>query len=159
VLNVFRLFAKMSGKRLEAESDGAVPLEEILRGGVRARPDVSALASLDQHKLCVLVWDYHDDDTPGPEADIDLLLENLPLVDGQAKVEHFRIDGDHSNAFTAWKRIGSPQQPAPEQYALLEKAGRLATVGEPESVHVAGGRAILKFKLPRQAVSLLQLTW
>jgi xylan 1,4-beta-xylosidase len=159
VLNVFRMFAKMSGKRLDAESGGAVPLGEILRGGVRAGPDVSALASLDQHKLCVMVWHYHDDDAPGPEADVDLLLENLPFVDGQAKVEHFRIDEDHSNAFTAWKRIGSPQQPTPEQYALLEKAGRLATVGEPESVRVAGGRATLKFKLPRQAVSLLQVTW
>jgi xylan 1,4-beta-xylosidase len=107
----------------------------------------------------VLVWHYHDDDTPGPEADVDLLLENLPLVEGGVTVENFRIDGDHSNAFAAWKRIGSPQQPTPGQYSLLEKAGRLATLDGSENVRVAGGKAALKFKLPRQAVSLLQLTW
>ena len=35
VLNVFRMFAKMGGKRVAAESDGAVPLDEILKSGVR----------------------------------------------------------------------------------------------------------------------------
>ena len=159
VLNTFRMFARMSGRRLDAESDGAMSLEEILRGGVRAKPEVSALATLDQHKLSVLVWHYHDDDVPGPEADVELTLDNLPLTNGEARLEHFRIDEDHSNAFTAWIRMGSPQQPTPEQYIQLEKAGRLAALGGPENVPVAGGKATLAFKLPRQAVSLLQLSW
>src|SRR5439155_2781919 len=34
VLNVFRLFAKMTGDRVAAESDGMVPLDAILRSGV-----------------------------------------------------------------------------------------------------------------------------
>src|SRR5262245_30704322 len=59
VLNVFRMFAKMTGKRVAAESDGAVPLDVIVKGGVRDKPDVAALASLDAGKLCVLVWHYH----------------------------------------------------------------------------------------------------
>src|SRR5262249_14239103 len=68
VLNVFRMFSKMSGQRLAVESDGEVSLDTILRQGVREKPDVSALASLDQNKLCVLVWHYHDDDVAGPDA-------------------------------------------------------------------------------------------
>src|SRR5213076_410119 len=56
VLNVFRMFAKMSGQRLAVESDSAVPLEEVVRGGVGAKPDVSALASLVGNKLSLLVW-------------------------------------------------------------------------------------------------------
>ncbi|HXT42001.1 MAG TPA: beta-xylosidase [Candidatus Angelobacter sp.] len=159
VLNTFRMFARMSGRRLDVESDGAVPLDEILRGGVRAKTDVSALVTLDQRKLCVLVWHYHDDDVPGPEADVELTLDNLPVTNGGARLEHFRIDEDHSNAFTAWRRIGSPQKPTPEQYALFEKAGRLATLAGPENVHVSEGRATLRFQLPRRAVSLLQLNW
>ena len=72
VLNVFRMFSKMSGQRLAAESSGAVSLDAILKDGVRAKPDVSALASLDGKKLSVLVWHYHDDDVPGPDAAVEL---------------------------------------------------------------------------------------
>jgi xylan 1,4-beta-xylosidase len=120
---------------------------------------VSALASLDQNMLCVLAWHYHDDDLPGPEAEVELTLNRLPLANGEAKLQHFRIDEDHSNAFTAWKRIGSPQHPTPEQYAKLENTGRLAALGTTETVQVLSGRATLRFKLPRQAVSLLEFVW
>src|SRR5438094_9457041 len=68
VLNVFRMFGKMSGQWLVVESDHTVPLETMLKNGVRDQPDVTALASLDQNKLAVLVWHYHDDDLPGPDA-------------------------------------------------------------------------------------------
>jgi len=66
VLNVFRMFGKMSGRRVMVQSSGEIPLDVILRDGVRGAPDVSALASFDRNKLCVLVWHYHDDDVPVP---------------------------------------------------------------------------------------------
>jgi xylan 1,4-beta-xylosidase len=159
VLNVFRMFAKMSSQRLAVESDAAVPLEEILRRGVREKPDVTALASLDQNKLCVLIWHYHDDDVPGPEAEIELALNALPIASGEATLQHFRIDEDHSNAFTAWKRLGSPQQPTPEQYSQLEQTRRLAALAGAENVRAEKAGVVVRFKLPRQAVSLLTLTW
>ena len=69
VLNVFRMFGKMSGERVAVESSGAVPLDDIMRSGVRGeKPDVSALASVDGNKMFVLAWHYHDDDVPGPTA-------------------------------------------------------------------------------------------
>jgi xylan 1,4-beta-xylosidase len=153
------MFAKMRGQRLAAESDSAVPLEEIVRRGVGAQPDVSALASLDGNKLWVLVWHYHDDDVPGPDAEVELTLDSLPLASGKANLQHFRIDEDHSNAFALWKKVGSPQQPASEQYAQLERACQLAAMGAAETVRVEAGKATVRFKLPRQGVSLLQLTW
>jgi len=159
VLNVFRMFGQMSGRRLAVESDGAVPIDAMLKEGVRARPDVSALASLDRNRLCVLVWHYHDDDVPGPAADVEFALGGLPLRAGAARLRHFRIDGEHSNAFTAWQRLGSPQQLTPEQYAQLEKAGQLAAMGAPETVRVKDAKATVRLKLPRQAVSLLVLEW
>jgi xylan 1,4-beta-xylosidase len=159
VLNVFRMFAKMSGRRLAAHSDGAVPLEAILRSGVRANPDVSALASLDANKLCVVVWHYHDDDLPGPDAEVSVKLDGQPFESGQAKLRHYRVDETHSNAFAAWKRIGAPQQPSAEQYAELKKAGRLADLGPPSAIQITDGQATIAFKLPRQAVSLLEITW
>jgi len=155
VLNVFRMFSQMTGERLHAESDHAVPLETILRTGVREKPDVSALATLDQRKLTLLVWHYHDDDLPGPDAAINLVISGLQRMKGKANVEHFRIDQDHSNAFTVWKIMGSPQAPTPEQYAQLEKAGRLASLNATQTVEPVDGQLSLTFKLPRQAISLL----
>ena len=159
VLNVFRMFSRMNGRRLAVESDGAIPLDEITRHGARSKPDVSALASFDQRKICVLVWHYHDDDTPGPEAAIRLQLNNLPPRAGDLHIQQWRIDEDHSNAYTAWQRMGSPQQPTAEQVARLEKAGQLAEVVEPIVSTDEGSTVFLDFQLPRQAVSLLQLLW
>ena len=157
VLNAFRMFSKMSGRRLPVASDAAVPLDEITRRGVRGKPDVSALASRDGNTLSVLVWHYHDDDVPGPDAAVALALDGLPPDLSRVELEHFRIDEDHSNAFAAWKRMGSPQAPTPEQYARLEQAGQLAALGPPERLPVSQGTALLQFALPRQAVSLLVL--
>jgi len=159
VLNVFRMFAKMSGRRVEAESDGGVTLDEIIRRGVRDKSDVSALASLERNQLSVFLWHYHDDDLAGPEAQVELALNNLPLANGEATLLHFRIDEAHSNAFTAWKRMGSPPQPSRDQYAQLEKAGQLAALSTADPIRVENGKATVLIKLPRQAVSLLQITW
>jgi xylan 1,4-beta-xylosidase len=159
VLNVFRMFGKMSGQRIAVESDSALPLETILKDGVRAHADVSALASLDRNRLCVLMWHYHDDDVPGPAADVELLLSGLPWHAGKARLQQFLIDNSHSNAFTAWQRMGSPQQPTSDQYARLDRAGQLTALRLPDTVQVKKSAATVRLKLPRQAVSLLMLEW
>jgi xylan 1,4-beta-xylosidase len=156
VLNVFRMFSRMSGKRLSVQSDSAIALEDILGQGVRGKPDVTALASLDTNRLCVLIWHYHDDDVAGPDAAVALTLEGIGF--DKATLQHFRIDQEHSNAFTAWKKMGSPQQPTGEQYAQLEKAGQLAAL-EPGTAQIENGRMNVTFALPRQAVSLLVFSW
>jgi xylan 1,4-beta-xylosidase len=155
VLNVFRMFAKMSGERVAVESSAGLNAEIIRRFGVRGNPDVSALASLDKNKLCVLVWHYHDDDVPGPAAAVDLTLDGLPYANGSATLTQYIIDADHSNSYAAWQRMGSPMQPTPEQYAQLEKAGQLAEPGAPQKIKVEDGKADVKLKLARQAVALL----
>jgi xylan 1,4-beta-xylosidase len=157
VLNVFRLFGKMTGRRLEVDSDGAVPLDQLLTQGVRERPDISALASLDEKELCILLWHYHDDDVPGPDAAVELVVDHLPAWAGPVRVRHFQIDGDHSNAYTAWLHLGSPQHPTPEQYAELQRAGQLSEITPTPLIQVNQGKATLHLVLPRQAVSLLQL--
>jgi xylan 1,4-beta-xylosidase len=159
VLNVFRMFRKMQGKRVTVESDGAIAMDEILKDGVRARPDVSAFASVGRKQLHVLLWHYHDDDVAGPGALIDLKFAGLPLQSGQLRMREFRIDADHSNAFTAWKKMHSPAAPTPEQYSRLEKAGQLTQLGKIQTVRVESAKATLKLTLPRQAVSLLVFEW
>jgi len=157
VLNIFRMFAKMDGQRLTVQSSSGLNAQAILKKNVRETPDVSALASLSKNKLCILVWHYHDDDLPGPDAAIDLKLDKLPLANGVATLTHYRIDSTHGNSYEAWKRMGSPPQPSAGQYSELEKEGRLPTLGAPEMMRVQNGVLTLKLNLPRQAVSLLVL--
>ncbi len=159
VLNAFRMFSQMSGQQLAVESDHALPLDSILKDGVRAQPDVSALAGLESNRLCVLVVHYHDDDMPGPAAAVKLALDGLPITVTKVHVNHFRIDADHSDAFTVWQRMGSPRQPTAEQFAQLEKAGQLAELKPSQNIRVKNGRMALKFDLPREAVSLLTVEW
>jgi xylan 1,4-beta-xylosidase len=125
VFNVFRMFSRMAARRVEAASDHAVPLETILKAGVRQAPDVAALASRDDRRLTVLAWHYHDDDVAGPDAAVALSIAGIGVKRGTAKLQHFRIDSTHSNAFTAWQRIGSPAVPTPAQYQQLEAASEL----------------------------------
>jgi len=159
VFNVFRMFSRMGAQRIAAASDGAVDLDTIVKEGVRGRPDVGALASRDARRATVMTWHYHDDDLPGPAAQVSLTIEGLAADARSARLQHFRIDANHSNAYAAWLEMGSPQRPSAAQHAQLEKASDLATLDEPSSVAVSDGRVALSFALPRQAVSLVVVEW
>jgi xylan 1,4-beta-xylosidase len=159
VFNVFRMFSRMGAERIPATSDNALDLDTIVKQGVREKPDVGALASRDARRATVLAWHYHDDDVPGAAADISLAMEGLALKQGKAKLQHFRIDSEHSNAYTVWQGMGSPPKPSAAQYAQMEKASELAMLPGQSSVDVADGRAMIRFALPRQGVSLIVLEW
>ena len=49
----------------------------MVKQGVRERPDVAALASREPAARTILAWHYHDDDVPGPAADVSLVIEGL----------------------------------------------------------------------------------
>ncbi len=159
VLNVFRMFAKMSGERIAVASSAGLNAEIIRTNNVRAQPDVAAQASRDKNKIAILVWHYHDDDVPGSDASVNLTLDHLPLASGNAKLAHYRIDADHSNSYEAWLRMGAPLPLSAKQFAELEKAGQLAKLEPPKNLRVKDGKLVLNFPLPRKAVSLLVLTW
>jgi len=153
VLNVFRMFGKMRGARLAGSSTADTGVDLMRQQGVRGTPQVSSLGCRDGRKLAVLVWHYHDDDVPGPDAAVELSVTGLPWADGTARQEEYRVDALHSNAFEFWKRLGSPEQPTPAQYQQLEKAGHLDLL-ETKPLRIQNGRANWRVRLPRQGVSL-----
>jgi xylan 1,4-beta-xylosidase len=159
VLNAFRMFGLLGNERVDAASSGSLSPEEIVRDGVRGQPDINVIATRKQNEVEILIWNYHDDDLPAPEAAIDLSVSGLPTKTGRALLEHFRIDSDHSNAFTLWKKMGSPQSPTSEQYQDLQRAGQLQLLESPGWVPVSQTGAHLRLALPRQGISLLRITW
>ena len=74
-------------------------------------------------------------------------------------LSHTRVDREHSNAYEAWKKMGSPEAPTPTQYAGLEQAGKLQALAPPERVQIRNGTVTLSLSLPRQGVSLLKLVY
>ena len=159
VLNVFRMMGLLGGERVSAESSAALSTDEVLKTGVRGPADVSAVATRKSNEVDVLAWNYHDDDLAAPGAPIELKIDGIPSTAKRPLVEHFRIDAAHSNAFEVWKAMGSPAHPSEEQFRTLEAAGQLQLLSSPEWVTATNGALTLKFDLPRQAVSLIRVTW
>ena len=68
VLNVFRMFAKMRGQQLAVTEQRRAGRGNHPRPACAAIPMFPRWPVLDKNKFAVLVWHYHDDDLPGPDA-------------------------------------------------------------------------------------------
>ena len=159
VLNFFRMAGLMRGNFVSAVSSGATPLDSILTHSVRQAPDIDALATSASGEASVLLWNYHDDDVAGPAAAVSVSMKSIPPTVHRVLLQHYRIDDHYSNAYTAWKEMGSPQEPTPEQYARLQAAGQLQLLDSPRWITPEHGEIKLDVQLPRMGLSLLRVTW
>ena len=159
VLNVFRMFGLMSGNRVQTSSTGQVPLDTLLNTGVREAPDVDAFATKDNHEAAALLWNYHDVDGAAEVAPISVTISGIPTDVHRVLLQHYRVDDTHSNAYTVWLAMGSPQHPTAKQYADLQSAGQLQLLTSPEWLDVSNGQVKISTDLPRQGISLLHLQW
>ena len=146
-----------SGTTARFSGPGGSEAATLFSGPGGYAPAVNAYASADKHAVYVMVWNYAGDDVPGPAVSLPLVLRHLPASVGKVSVTEYRIDGDHSNAYEAWKRMGSPQHPTVTQYRWLEAAGQLQTVGPARGLRVKDGEFTIQLRLPRQAVGLLRV--
>jgi xylan 1,4-beta-xylosidase len=159
VLNFFRMAGLMEGDRVAATSSAAIPVEAIQQNGVRQAPDIDALATRAPGQAAVLLWNYHDDDIPAVGATVTVTIAGIPASVHRVLLQHYRIDDGHSNAYTAWKELGSPQDPTPEQHARLEAAGQLQLLDSPRWITAEQGAITVDVPLPRTALSLLRVTY
>ena len=157
ILNAFRMFGMMQAERVEAKSGSAIGLNDLLANSARTQPDIRAIATRGSGGLTVLVWNYDDDGAPAPAARIALEIDGLPRGLNRVHLTHYRIDRYHSNSYTVWKEMGSPQQPSAKQIAQLKAAGQLQILARPGWVPARAGKVRLTFPLPRQAVSLIRI--
>ena len=146
VLNVFRMYGMMRGNRVKMEND------EPASGAAE-----SVLAAADRHTMTVMLWNYTDDDLPGEVVSRVLRLKNIPAK--AVAVQQFGIDESHSNAYTVWKKMGSPQDVNAAQYTVLEKAGGLQQIGKDLAAAVVGGELTVPVSLPAHAVVLVRVKW
>jgi len=159
ILNFFRMLGLISGNLVKATSTGAVPLNDLVHTGVRQAPDVDALASYAPRQASILVWNYHDINTPAPSTTTSVIVHGIPAGVDRVLVTQYRIDETHSNAYTVWQQMGSPQHPDAQQQAQLKAAGQLQLFTSPAWLDVHNGTIQLSAEMPRQSVALYQFTW
>jgi xylan 1,4-beta-xylosidase len=133
-----------SGTLSDAEVDGLAAVRAADPDGGKA--------------IGIALWHHVDDQyATAPPADVNVALRHLPFDPTRAQVCHWRIDSQHSNAFSVWQAMGRPQDPTPEQLAAL-KARQGLEKGEPVQTTPDGeGGVRLKLRLPLHAISLLEV--
>ena len=159
VMQVFRMLGLMGGSRIKAESTGAVSVESVLRSSVRKTDDIDVLATRDGHKTSILVWNYDDEAIAESATPITVIVDGLAASPSKILIQHYRIDDQHGDSYATWLAMDSPQEPSTEQYARLKAAGQLQLLESPHWVKAEDAKVELSFALPRQAVSLVELTW
>ena len=158
VLNVFRMLGMMGEERLAVKGNFAYDFKSICKSGVRGeKTDINALASRSKNNITVLLWNYHDKDVLDNGSPVNLTIKNIPAK--SVVLYHYRIDSKHSNSYEVWKKMGSPQNPTSEQIKELEKAGQLELLNKPQTIKINDNEFSIKMQLPRQAVSLIKLTF
>jgi xylan 1,4-beta-xylosidase len=146
---------KLGGQWLATESDGALPLDQVVAQSVTGAADVNAVATRNGNEVDVLVWNYHDADVAVPDAQVQMDVDGLR---GARVLEsEFRVDATHSNAYRVWQQLGSLAQPNAEQLKQLQKAGQLEETVSGRRVAVKGGKAQIEVVIPRQGVVLIRL--
>ena len=136
VLNLFRMLGIMQGERIKTDN---------------------GLAAANENSVSVLVWNYQADEVPGAAQQV--AIEVASGGPDRVLMRHYRIDDEHSNSYSAWKKLGSPQEPTSEQYKQLESAAQLQLLESPRWIAARKGRIEAAFDLPLNSISLLQFSW
>jgi xylan 1,4-beta-xylosidase len=159
VLNFFRMAALMKGGRVAAASSGQVKLDDIIASGVRDHADIDVFATADARQAAVMVWNYHDAEKPAPSTPAIVTIAGLAKGVSRVRLTHYRIDDSHSNAYTVWKAMGSPQKPSAAQIAELKSKDGLQLLGSPRWAVAQNGAITISTDMPHHAISLLTLDW
>jgi xylan 1,4-beta-xylosidase len=159
VLNAFKMLGMLQGRCIPVTSSGALGLNRILEKGIRDEPDIDGLAVTTEEYVQTLIWNYHDDMVKAAPALIDLTIKAPQNGSTRARIAHYRIDDNHSNAHAQWLEFNSPQTPAPDTLARLQAAGELELLEPVRFGDVHNGNVKLNFKLPRYGVSLIEIRW
>lgn len=157
VLNVFRMFGMMKGNMVKVNNSNSLSLQSIIDSSVRGASYVDALSTIDPHNMYIMLWNYHDDENKKNDAIINLVLQKLP--EKNVTLSTYQVDENYGNAYTAWKKMGSPQNLLEEQFKFLEAIGQGFRHSADKKLRTPKGKLNYQLNLPGQAVTLLKFSW
>jgi xylan 1,4-beta-xylosidase len=160
LLNAYRALARLGTERITASSDAAwavTALDRSAAGGIPEEVDVLASRG-PRGTVTVLVYRHVDDQYHVDRATARVSVDVTGLVSACYRLEHLRIDADHSNAHTVWRSLGSPQDPTDVELAAITARQGLEAYEPDREVHPVDGELHLVVHLPLPSVSILVLT-
>jgi xylan 1,4-beta-xylosidase len=138
ILNALRLLGQLGEEQLPSTAAG----EAARLIATRARDG----------SLRVLAVNFDEGFDEGETIEVRATVEQ-PGADGW-RARHYRIDHDHSNAYTAWLKMGRPVPPTDEHLAILHQRMGLEQLEPDFDVKAEDGRLALATALPAHSVSL-----
>ncbi|GHT63535.1 hypothetical protein FACS1894110_01540 [Spirochaetia bacterium] len=156
VLNVFKLYAKLGAQRVSlVSSRGLDPNSYKDYWGAGEGAEINGWATLTGTKsLETLVYCHEDTWETETSYPIEFAAEKIPFA-GPYRITHYRIDKDHSNAYTEWVRQGRPDFPVGGQYDAIKARDGLELTEPVQTVAPVDGKVKLRFQLPVKSVSLI----
>ena len=113
-----------------------------------ASPDVIVTKRPDG-SLVLVVWNLVDPDKAGAPLELRLAFKNVPA---NAPLKVSLVDNDHGNTLAAYRAIGSPQYPTPDQIREINSATALPP---PDRLQLNGTH--LDLKLQVNALALIEI--
>ncbi len=159
VLNAFKMLGKLGPTRLPLTSTAAIPLDTVVKSSIRGtNPTIDGLAAKNDSETQVLVWNYHDNLVTVTPAPVRVKVTFPASSPSRVRLNHYRMDTTHSNAYTAWLAMGSPQSPTAAQLSQLTTAMQLQLLDSSSMVTLDSNHTVtIAFSLPRFGVSLITL--
>lgn len=125
--NAFAMLHRLGDQRLQPDLQDAL---------VTKRPDGT---------LAVAVWNYAAPGESGPARNIHI---DVAGRSGTAQYHVEIVDPEHGSALAAWRAMGSPASPTPEQYKRLKQAAAVTRKLQGTS----------SFVLPSQGLALVEVS-
>jgi xylan 1,4-beta-xylosidase len=149
VFNAFKLLHQLGDIRID------------LTGGTTSDGvNGCATISADSNAVQVLLYNHYNGGGANiaTSDNVTLTVNNIPFAPGTVGVQQLVVDGTRSNAYRAWKTMGSPAQPSATQWTTLIAAAELANQDPPTTVTLTGKTFTKTFPLYYYGVTLIKLT-
>lgn len=150
VFNAFALLEMLGDKRLSFE---------IQNEGAHSRfPITDGMATQSSAKTFqAVLWNFDETQANDSAANFQLTFKNLPQNSKHATMQIYQIDSLHSNSYSAWKKLGAPQDPTHEQIEELKHSQNLELIEEREDIQIKEGTINFQLTLPPCSVCLMKV--
>ena len=141
IFNSYRLLGKLGTERIQFECSG--------------NNHVDGIATRNTGNIQVMVYNYNQDVKDREMRNVELSV-NL-LSSKSYRLSHYRIDENHSNAYTVWKSLGRPFTPDVKQMAQIKSKQGLELYEPEKTIKPLNNKIVIPLELPHHSVSLLVL--
>ena len=139
IFNAFRLLGKLGTERVQFE--------------LTESEYVDGMATRTGDTIQVMIYNYNQNVDDEELKDVELTV-NL-TASKSYRLSHYRIDENHSNAYTIWKQLGRPWTPDREQMELIKSRQGLELCEPVRRVDPNNKRISIELEMPHHSVSLL----